>query len=112
MVVGVDSAADPLDRYREYSLADWTYPGGREGVTGTPITARARQTAEFVVGTVVPWVQGRYRVSRDRRRVAVGGSSMGGCMALALGAMRAWGRRFPSAYRWALHGGLPPAGAC
>jgi pullulanase len=98
VVVGVDSAPDPLTRYCEYSLTDWNYPGGQEGESGTPIAAQALQTVEFMLGTVMPWVQGRYRVSGVRGRVAVGGSSMGGCMALILGALRP--DRFGSVLAW------------
>jgi enterochelin esterase-like enzyme len=56
---------------------------------GTPVQAQGAATADFLVDQVVPYVQRTYRVARDRSRVGLGGSSMGGYMTLYVGARHA-----------------------
>ena len=40
------------------------------------------RTASFLIEEVKPWAERSFRVSADRRRVAVAGSSLGGYMSL------------------------------
>jgi predicted alpha/beta superfamily hydrolase len=78
VVVGIDSAAGPRQRYAEYTAWDWH-------LDGRPVHARGSATAAFLVEQVLPYVQGSYRVTNDRAQVGLAGSSMGGYMALYTG---------------------------
>lgn len=80
VVVGIDAADTALGRYSQYSAWDWTGP------SGDPVIASGSTTADFLVDTVMPYVQRTYRVRRDRAATALGGSSMGGYMTLFAGA--------------------------
>ena len=82
VVVGIDSPLDPAQRYAEYTAWDWM----REG---TPVRADGAATADFLVDQVIPYVQRTYRVARDRSRVGLAGSSMGGYMTLFTGVRHA-----------------------
>jgi len=82
VVVGVDSPGDAHARYAEYTAWDWM-------LDGTPIRADGAATADFLVDQVIPYVQRTYRVARDRARVGLGGSSMGGYMTLYAGTRHA-----------------------
>ncbi len=82
VVVGIDSPPGPVARYAHYTAWDWILPTPDGAV---PIRARGDTTGDFLVGTVIPYVQATYRVARDRRRVGLSGSSMGGYMTLYLG---------------------------
>lgn len=79
IVVGMDCPATPGARYAHYSAWDWVGPEGEQ------VQATGSVTADFVVETLMPYVQATYRVSRDRARTAIGGSSMGGYMTLYVG---------------------------
>jgi alpha-glucosidase len=79
VVVGVDSPPSPQRRYAEYTAWDWMFEG-------LPVHADGAATADFLVDQVIPYVQSTYRVARDRRRVGLSGSSMGGYMTLYVGA--------------------------
>jgi predicted alpha/beta superfamily hydrolase len=78
VVVGVDSPGGPFQRYAEYTAWDWT-------LGGQPVVADGAATADFLVEQVIPYVHGTYRVARDRARVGLAGSSMGGYMTLFTG---------------------------
>jgi enterochelin esterase-like enzyme len=78
VVVGVDSPADPWRRYAEYTAWDWM-------LDGRPVPADGAATADFLAEQVMPHIQQAYRVARDRARVGLGGSSMGGYMTLYAG---------------------------
>ena len=82
VVVGVDSPGGPTQRYAEYTAWDWM-------LDGTPIRADGAATADFLVDQVIPYVQRTYRVARDRARVGLAGSSMGGYMTLYAGVRHA-----------------------
>ncbi len=82
VVVGIDSPAAPGQRYAEYTAWDWM-------LDGTPIRAEGAETADFLVDRVIPYVHRTYRVARDRDRVGLAGSSMGGYMTLYVGARHA-----------------------
>lgn len=84
VVVGIDPDPQTLARYAEYSVIDWTYRGSPADRVGSPIVADGETTARFIAGTVKPWVEQNYRVAADRDNVGIGGSSMGGYMALYL----------------------------
>jgi predicted alpha/beta superfamily hydrolase len=47
-----------------------------------PPTGRASDYAKFVVGEVKPFIDSHYRTMSDRANTAIGGSSMGGMVAL------------------------------
>ncbi len=79
VVVGIDSASGPSQRYAEYSAWDWM-------LDGVPVVADGAATGDFLVDQVIPYVQATYRVARDRSRVGLSGSSMGGYMTLFVGA--------------------------
>ncbi len=49
------------------------------------MVAEGAVTADFLVEQVIPHVQATYRVARDRARVGLSGSSMGGYMTLFTG---------------------------
>jgi enterochelin esterase-like enzyme len=78
VVVGVDSPTDPWERYGEYTAWDWM-------LDGRPVTASGAATADLLAEVVLPMVQSTYRVARDRARVGLAGSSMGGYMTLFTG---------------------------
>jgi enterochelin esterase-like enzyme len=78
VVVGIDSPADPWDRYAEYTAWDWM-------LDGRPVPASGAATADLLAEVVLPLVRDRYRVARDRERVGLAGSSMGGYMTLFAG---------------------------
>jgi predicted alpha/beta superfamily hydrolase len=78
VVVGVDSPVAPMQRYAEYTAWDWM-------LGGEPVVAQGAATADFLVEQVIPYVQATYRVARDRARVGLAGSSMGGYMTLFTG---------------------------
>lgn len=85
VVVGVDSPYDGHHRAVELSIGQWNFPvvdypeyAGRDpAVNGT-----GEVTGEFLADVVKPYVEDRYRVSRQREEVAIAGSSMGGYMSL------------------------------
>jgi enterochelin esterase-like enzyme len=79
VVVGIDAAPDAAGRYSQYSAWDWTGPDGQ------PVAATGRTTADFLVETVMPYVNRTYRVRPGRAATALGGSSMGGYMTLFVG---------------------------
>jgi enterochelin esterase-like enzyme len=78
VVVGIDSPDGPQRRYAEYTAWDWM-------LGGDPVVAEGAVTASFLVEQVIPYVQATYRVARDRARVGLSGSSMGGYMTLFTG---------------------------
>lgn len=81
VVVGIDAPEDAVLRYVEYTAWDWEL----RGEPGARIVAGGAVTADFLVGTVIPYVQSTYRVARERDRVGLAGSSMGGYMTLYAG---------------------------
>ena len=78
LVVGVDSPDTAQERYAQYTAWDWE-------LDGVPVVARGEQTADFLVGPVLDHVRDHYRVTRDRSRVGLAGSSLGGYMTLYVG---------------------------
>ncbi len=78
VVVGVDSPSTAKGRYAEYTAWDWM-------LAGEPVNADGAATAQFLVADVIPHVQASYRVARDRGRVGLAGSSLGGYMTLHVG---------------------------
>lgn len=79
IVVGIDNPADAVQRYQEYTAWDWTHP------TLGPIDARGEQTAAWLVDTVLPYINGKYRTLTDRANTGLAGSSMGGYMTVYTG---------------------------
>jgi predicted alpha/beta superfamily hydrolase len=66
IVVGIDHGGDE----RLHELSPWTNP--KYGA------AQGEQYMDFVVDTVKPFIDARYRTLPDRRNTAIAGSSMGG----------------------------------
>ena len=86
VVVGIDAPHKEDDRFAMYSLGRWDHRHKPHSRRPKRIEGYGEQTAAFLMDTVRPYIESTYRVSRDRERVAVAGSSMGGYMALLVGA--------------------------
>lgn len=85
VVVGIDSPYDGQLRALEMTIGEWDFPvvDYPEYVGRDPhIVGEGDLTARFMVEVVKPYVESHYAVARDRERVAVGGSSLGGYMSL------------------------------
>lgn len=85
VVVGVDSPYDGQHRAVELSIGQWNFPvvDYPEYADRDPaVRGTGEATGEFLAQVVKPYVEDRYRVARQRERVAVAGSSMGGYMSL------------------------------
>ena len=79
IVVGIDAASTGKARYQEYTAWNWTHPS--EGA----IVAQGDKTADFVVNTVMPFVNSTYRTYTDRAHTGLAGSSMGGYISIYTG---------------------------
>ena len=79
IVVGIDSAPNAQQRYQEYTGWDWTHPS-----LGF-IDAKGAQHAAFVVDSLMPLINSRYRTLTDRDNTGIAGSSMGAYMAIYTG---------------------------
>lgn len=79
IVVGIDNAGDAVKRYEEYTAWDWTHP------TLGAISARGDEVASWMVNSVLPYINGKYRTLTDRAHTGLAGSSMGGYMTLYTG---------------------------
>ncbi|MEM9463284.1 MAG: alpha/beta hydrolase-fold protein [Myxococcota bacterium] len=75
VVVGIDNTFDRFDEYTHTT----------DIVGGNEVGGRADEYADFLVGGVKPFVEGRYRVSSEPSQVAVMGSSLGGLVSLYIG---------------------------
>lgn len=82
IVVGVDAPEDKFERYAEYTAWDWNWPGD----PNRRIEAQGELTADFLVSTVKPHIEATYRVTSERGRTAISGSSMGGYMSIFMAA--------------------------
>jgi len=75
IVVGLDCSADRISEYlpsfSKLAIRDLAYKGNT--------------TMEFLMNTVVPYIESHYNVSSKRTDNSIGGSSMGGLMSLAAG---------------------------
>lgn len=79
IVVGIDNEGTGKGRYEEYTQWDWTHP------TLGFINARADETAAWLVNTVMPLINSKYRTLTGRNYTALAGSSMGGYMTIYTG---------------------------
>ncbi len=86
IVVGIDAPQNRYDRFAMYSIGEWGYRRTPAGRRLKRIEGHGEETAAFLMRTVKRYVERTYRASRDREKVAVAGSSMGGYMALYIGA--------------------------
>lgn len=85
VVVGIDSPYDGQARALEMTIGEWDFPvvDYPEYVGRDPhIVGEGELTARFLAEIVKPYVEAHYAVARDRERVAVAGSSLGGYMSL------------------------------
>ena len=85
IVVGIDAPQNKYERFAMYTVSDWEYRTRPDARLLKRIAGYGDETAAFLMGPVKHHVEGTYRASRDRRDVAVAGSSMGGYMALYVG---------------------------
>ena len=85
IVVGIDAPQNRYDRFAMYSIGDWEYRRRPDTRRLQRIHGFGDETADFLMRTVKRYVERTYRASRDRDRIAVAGSSMGGYMALYVG---------------------------
>lgn len=77
VVVGVDCNHRGNNRLSEYC----PFKPAQVEVEPLPrIQAKGQITAEWFVKTLKPYVEKHYKVSKDRKHVGIGGSSMGGLM--------------------------------
>lgn len=74
---------DQDGRMEEYSPAPWFYPGNQRHYQG-----RLAAHDHWLLDTVLPALQMRYRLSQDPAQCAIGGSSMGGLASLATALMQ------------------------
>lgn len=76
IVVGIECNHEGNQRLEEFSPYDFDdrYVGHIHG--------RGKALMEWVVSDLKPWIDLRYRTKTGRRYTAIGGSSMGGLMAL------------------------------
>lgn len=79
IVVGIDNEGTGKGRYEEYTNWDWTHP------TIGAINAHGDETAAWLVNTVIPFVNGKYRTLTDSANTGLAGSSMGGYMTIYTG---------------------------
>lgn len=86
IVVGIDAPQNRYDRFAMYSIGQWDYRRRPDARRLKHIQGFGNETAAFLMRTVKGYVEKTYRASRDRDRIAVAGSSMGGYMALYVGA--------------------------
>jgi esterase/lipase superfamily enzyme len=75
IVVGLDNSADRMSEYlpkfSRYAISEYAYKAGT--------------TFLFLVNQVIPYIEANYNVGKTRAFRSIGGSSMGGLMALAGG---------------------------
>ncbi len=82
VVVGIDAPFDEFARYRMHSIGQWSYRKRPQGPVVRTIDGDGEVTAAFLMQAVKAATEQRYRVRTDRDGIGVGGSSMGGYMAL------------------------------
>jgi predicted alpha/beta superfamily hydrolase len=87
IVVGVDCNHEGEKRLDEYS--PWINPDIGKQLSRADGLASAggegQAYLDFLVGTLLPWVEGEFGAGRGRRWTAVGGSSMGSIISLYAG---------------------------
>lgn len=76
IVVGIDSIPDKKLRYEEYTSFNWSHPD-----VG-PIEAKGEAYGKFIIETLKPFIDNKYRTYADRENTAIAGSSMGGYISI------------------------------
>jgi enterochelin esterase-like enzyme len=71
ITVGIHANEDRLQEYGSSSAADYKQRGTKAGIY-----------AEFFINELIPFIRNTYSVSRDRRKNAIAGWSMGGLSAI------------------------------
>ncbi|MDB4908438.1 MAG: hypothetical protein JWO05_3222 [Gemmatimonadetes bacterium] len=87
IVVGIDNSEHRWDEYGPWAnthMHDWVSASWSQPTQG----GEAQRYLDFMVGTLKPDIDRRYRTRRDREHTAIGGSSMGGIVALYAGITR------------------------
>jgi len=75
VVVGIDNTPARFDEYTPVT----------DVISGQEAGGRADEYADFLVGGILPFVEGRYPVATDPAEVATMGSSLGGLVSLYIG---------------------------
>ncbi len=70
IIVGLHSSANRMKEYKPFPstrwYSDWTVSGDKH--------------AEWIVKSVIPWVNARYRTKQEAKSTIIGGASLGGLM--------------------------------
>lgn len=77
IVVAVECNHEGHQRLSEYSPFSFS-----DSKIGVPITGKGKITMDWLTKTFKPWIDSHYRTIPDRDHTFLGGSSMGGLMAL------------------------------
>jgi predicted alpha/beta superfamily hydrolase len=75
IVVGVFHSSQRMEDYIPYSFND-------VGASGYPFVGKGKQFADWYVNKLIPYIEGRYKVSHERENRAIMGSSLGGVISL------------------------------
>jgi enterochelin esterase-like enzyme len=86
IVVGMDAPQSRYERFAMYSVGYWEYRKRPDTRLLKRIDGYGDETAELLMTQVKPYVERTYRAADSRDDVGVAGSSMGGYMALYVGA--------------------------
>lgn len=86
VIAAIDAPQVRYERFAMYSVGEWDYRKTPTGRRLRRISGYGDETAAFLMEQVKPYVERTYRVSTQRERVGVAGSSMGGYMALYVAA--------------------------
>lgn len=70
IVVGINSSEDRMKEYKPFPSDRWY---SHKNVSGD-------QHAEWIVQTLKPWIDARYRTNPDMKSTIIGGASLGGLM--------------------------------
>lgn len=87
IVVGIDNGAHRWDEYSPWingGMRAWIDPAWSPATAG----GEGARYVQFLAGTLKPLIDSRYRTRPDRANTGVGGSSMGGLIALYAGLTR------------------------
>lgn len=87
IVVGIDNSEHRWDEYGPWinrHMRDWITPSWSQPVQG----GEGDDYVRFIAETLKPVIDGRYRTLGDRDHTGIGGSSMGGLIALYAGVVR------------------------
>ncbi len=82
IVAAIDAPQTRFERFAMYSVGTWEYRKAPDSRRLRRIEGYGEKTAAFLMGEVKDYIERTYRAARDRDRIGVAGSSMGGYMSL------------------------------